>query len=99
MAVLVAVGLCAAQKQFCAGYCASPAAGMGGSLAIVGATAMADAFQKHPEDFEAAFLEYNDSLRPFVEDVQANAVNFGLKMFVPKSDEALRIRNAQFNMG
>ena len=38
-----------------AGYCASPAAGMGGSLAILGATALADAFQKYPGDFEAAF--------------------------------------------
>ncbi|WP_263381284.1 FAD-dependent monooxygenase [Granulicella arctica] len=79
-----------------AGYCASPAAGMGGSLAIVGATALADAFQKYPEDFEEAFQEYNDSLRPFVEDVQANAVNFGLKMFVPSTEEALRERNVNF---
>ncbi len=79
-----------------AGYCASPAAGMGGSLAIVGATALADAFQKHPGNFEAAFQEYNDSLRPFVEDVQAQAVNFGLEMLLPRSEEALQRRNAQF---
>jgi len=81
-----------------AGYCASPAAGMGGSLAIVGAPALADAFQKHPESFEAAFREYNDSLRPFVEDVQAQAVNFGLEMFVPRSEEALQRRNAHFSV-
>ena len=81
-----------------AGYCASPAAGMGGSLAIVGATALVDAFQKHPGSFEAAFREYNDSLRPFVEDVQAQAVNFGLEMFVPRSEEALQRRNAHFNI-
>ena len=79
-----------------AGYCASPAAGMGGSLAIIGATALADAFTKHPKDLEAAFQEYNDSLRPFVEDVQAKAVNFGLEMFVPRSEEAIQKRNAQF---
>jgi 2-polyprenyl-6-methoxyphenol hydroxylase-like FAD-dependent oxidoreductase len=82
-----------------AGYCASPAAGMGGSLAIVGASALADAFEKHPGDFEMAFQEYNDSLRPFVEDVQAQAVNFGLEMFVPSSEEALERRNAQFRIG
>ncbi len=81
-----------------AGYCASPAAGMGGSLAIVGATALADAFQKHPEDFELAFQEYNDSLRPLVEDVQAQAVNFGLEMFLPRSEEALQRRNTQFSI-
>ena len=80
-----------------AGYCASPAAGMGGSLAIVGATALADAFQKHPENHEAAFQEYNESLRPFVEDVQAKAVDFGLDMFVPRSEEALQRRSALFN--
>jgi 2-polyprenyl-6-methoxyphenol hydroxylase-like FAD-dependent oxidoreductase len=81
-----------------AGYCASPAAGMGGSLAIVGATALADAFQRHHGDFETAFQEYNDSLRPFVEEVQAQAVNFGLEMFVPRSEEALQRRNARFNI-
>jgi 2-polyprenyl-6-methoxyphenol hydroxylase-like FAD-dependent oxidoreductase len=80
-----------------AGYCASPAAGMGGSLAIVGATALADAFYKHHGNVETAFQEYNDSLRPFVEDVQAQAVNFGLEMFVPRSEEALQRRNAHLN--
>jgi len=45
---------------------------MGGSLAIVGATAVAEAFQKHNGDFEAAFQDYNDSLRTFVENVQLN---------------------------
>ena len=82
-----------------AGYCASPAAGMGGSLAIVGATALADAFQKHPDNFEAAFLEYNESLRPFVENVQSQAVDFGLAMFIPRTIEDIQRRNAQFSVG
>lgn len=81
-----------------AAYCASPAAGMGGSLAIVGATSLAEAFQKHPSNFEAAFQEYNNSLRPFIERVQAQAVEFGLEMFVPRSEEAIRRRNAQFGI-
>ena len=80
-----------------AAYCASPAAGMGGSLAIVGATALADAFQKYPDNFEAAFQEYNDSLRPFIEKVQADAIEFGLETFAPKSEEAIRARNARFS--
>jgi 2-polyprenyl-6-methoxyphenol hydroxylase-like FAD-dependent oxidoreductase len=80
-----------------AAYCASPAAGMGGSLAIVGATALADAFQKHPNNFEAAFQEYNDSLRPFIEKVQADAIGFGLETFAPRSEEAIRARNARFS--
>jgi 2-polyprenyl-6-methoxyphenol hydroxylase-like FAD-dependent oxidoreductase len=82
-----------------AAYCASPAAGMGGSLAIVGATALADAFQKHHGNFEKAFHEYNESFRPFVDDVQAQAVNFGLEMFVPRSEEALQKRNTKFKTG
>jgi 2-polyprenyl-6-methoxyphenol hydroxylase-like FAD-dependent oxidoreductase len=81
-----------------AAYCASPAAGMGGSLAIIGATALADAFTNHPADFAAAFQEYNENLRPFVEDVQAQAVNFGIEMFVPSSKEALQKRNAHLGL-
>lgn len=80
-----------------AAYCASPAAGMGGSLAIVGATALADAFVKHPGSFEAAFQEYNDSLRPFIEKVQAEAIQFGLETFAPRSEAAIRARNARFS--
>lgn len=80
-----------------AAYCASPAAGMGGSLAIIGATAVADAFVKHPNDHEAAFEEYNTSLRPFIEQVQADAVAFGLDTFAPRTAEAIRARNERFS--
>lgn len=74
-------------------YCASPAAGMGGSLAINGAAALADAFQNHNGNFELAFSEYNQKFRPFIEEVQADAVNFGLEMLVPRTEEAIRKRN------
>ncbi|MGK4568401.1 FAD-dependent monooxygenase [Flavobacterium sp. 3HN19-14] len=57
-----------------AGYCASPAAGMGGSLAIIGAFALADAFEQHADDYQSAFETYNKDLRPFVESIQADAV-------------------------
>jgi 2-polyprenyl-6-methoxyphenol hydroxylase-like FAD-dependent oxidoreductase len=77
-----------------AAYCASPAAGKGGSLAIDGATALADAFQKHPGDFERAFKEYDESFRPFIEEVQADAVRFGLEGLCPRTEEAIRKRNA-----
>ncbi|MBB5621184.1 2-polyprenyl-6-methoxyphenol hydroxylase-like FAD-dependent oxidoreductase [Pedobacter cryoconitis] len=78
-----------------AGYCASPAAGMGGSLAIDGAGALADAMQKHNGNFELAFQDYNTNFRPFIEEVQANAIKFGLEMLVLKTDEDIRKRNAQ----
>ena len=76
-----------------AAYCASPAAGKGGSLAIDGAAALADAFQKYPHDFERAFQEYNQSFRPFIEQVQAEAVRFGLEGLCPRTEEAIRKRN------
>lgn len=58
-----------------AGYCASPAAGMGGSLAIDGAAALDDAFQKYAGNYELAYQEYNKRFRPFIEAVQATAEN------------------------
>jgi 2-polyprenyl-6-methoxyphenol hydroxylase-like FAD-dependent oxidoreductase len=78
-----------------AGYCASPAAGMGGSLAIDGAAALADAFQKCQGNFELAFQEYNKSFRPFIEEVQASAAKFGVEFLVPRTEEAIRERNSQ----
>jgi len=57
-----------------AAYCASPAAGMGGSLAIIGATALANAFQANNGDFRLAFRDYDEGFRPYIERVQADAV-------------------------
>ena len=78
-----------------AGYCASPAAGMGGSLAIDGAAALADAMQEHAGDFERAFRDYDEKLRPFIDEVQAEAVRTGLESLLPRTEEAIRARNAQ----
>ena len=78
-----------------AGYCPSPAAGKGGSMAILGAAALADALQQHPGNLQLAFQEYDRSLRPVVESIQAEAIDFGLQMFAPATEEALQRRNAQ----
>ena len=78
-----------------AGYCPSPAAGMGGSLAIDGATALADAMRDHPGDLGRAFQAYNEGLRPFIEQIQAEAVRTGLETLVPRTEEAIRARNAK----
>lgn len=78
-----------------AGYCASPAAGKGGSLAIDGAAALGAAFQKHKENFELAFEDYNKNLRPYIEEVQANVVKMGLDVLVPRTEEAIRKRNTE----
>ena len=78
-----------------AGYCASPAAGMGASLSLEGAAALADALQKHDENFELAFQDYNKNLRPFIEEVQA-AAEFNISQnFIPRTEEAIRKRNTQ----
>lgn len=78
-----------------AGYCASPAAGMGGSLAIDGASALADAFKKCDGNYELAFQEYNTSFRPFIEEVQVNAEKFGVEFLIPRTEEAINERNSQ----
>ncbi len=78
-----------------AGYCPSPAAGLGGSLAIDGAAALADAMQEHAGNFELAFRTYEEKLRPFIDAVQAEAVRTGLETLVPRTEEAIRARNAQ----
>lgn len=78
-----------------AGYCASPAAGRGGSLAIDGAAALADAFQKCHGNYEQAFQEYNHSFRPFIEEIQAEVVNFGIDALIPRTEEAIIRRNKE----
>jgi len=82
-----------------AGYCASPAAGMGGSLAIDGAAALADAMRQHDGAFELAFRAYNEQFRPFIDEVQAEAVRTGLELLVPRTEAAIRARNAQTDAG
>lgn len=77
-----------------AGYCSSPAAGMGASLAMNGATAVADALKKHNGDFDLAFQEYNQNFRPFIEAVQATAEFNVRENFIPRTEEAIRKRNA-----
>ncbi len=78
-----------------AGYCASPAAGMGASLSMEGAATLADALQKHNGNFELAFQDYNNNLRPFIEEVQATAELNVKENFIPRTEEAIRKRNAQ----
>lgn len=78
-----------------AGYCASPAAGKGASLSVIGAAALADALEKHNGDFELAFQDYNKDLRPFIEEVQAIAEFNVRENFIPRTEEAIKKRNAE----
>jgi 2-polyprenyl-6-methoxyphenol hydroxylase-like FAD-dependent oxidoreductase len=81
-----------------AGYCPSPAAGMGGSVAILGAAALGEALAKHAGDLAAAFQDYEQNFRPVIEGIQAQAVAFGLEMFMPASEEAILKRNNQLGL-
>jgi 2-polyprenyl-6-methoxyphenol hydroxylase-like FAD-dependent oxidoreductase len=76
-----------------AAYCASPAAGIGGSLAMEGAAALADALKKHNGNFELAFPDYDRSLRPLIEEVQADAELNVTENFIPRTEEAIQRRN------
>lgn len=56
-----------------AGYCASPASGLGTTLAIVGAYALAGELASATGEFATAFARYDQRMRPFVTACQARA--------------------------
>ena len=66
-----------------------------GHLTLPGAGALADALGRHPQDVAAAFADYDADLRPYITEVQNDAVSFGLAMFCPTTAEALAARNQQ----
>ena len=78
-----------------AAYCPSPAAGMGGSVAILGATALHDAFVAAGGDIDRSFAEYERSFRPTAEKIQTETEAFGVPMIFPATAEAIASRNAQ----
>jgi 2-polyprenyl-6-methoxyphenol hydroxylase-like FAD-dependent oxidoreductase len=82
-----------------AGYCVSPVAGLGGSMALIGAARLADALQRHPDAHTTAFHEYEAGLRPFVEDVQENAATAGMSMLFPADEAELEERNRKIRTG
>jgi 2-polyprenyl-6-methoxyphenol hydroxylase-like FAD-dependent oxidoreductase len=82
-----------------AGYCVSPVAGMGGSMAIIGAARMADAMRRHGVDHAAAFREYHETLHPLVDEVQEKAVKFGMAMMFPADDAELAERDRMLDEG
>ena len=82
-----------------AGYCLSPLAGFGGSMAIIGAGRVADALTRYPQDHVAAFRHYEDGLRPFVEDVQVRAATSGLEMMFPANDAEFVERDRKLAAG
>ncbi|MHB8284396.1 MAG: FAD-dependent monooxygenase [Caulobacteraceae bacterium] len=82
-----------------AGYCVSPLAGFGGSMAIIGASRLAQALQQHGEDHTAAFRAYDAGLRPFVEAVQEKAATAGMSIMVPADEAAITERDRKLRTG
>jgi 2-polyprenyl-6-methoxyphenol hydroxylase-like FAD-dependent oxidoreductase len=82
-----------------AGYCVSPLAGMGGSMAIIGAARLADALQRHGNDHVTAFQEYYDRLHSFVMEVQEKAATVGMAMMFPSEDAEIAERNRRISAG
>jgi len=68
---------------------------MGGSVAILGATALHDAFLATGGDIDSAFAEYERSFRPIAERIQTETEMFGLPMIFPTTAEAIEARNVQ----
>src|SRR5262249_33947385 len=54
-----------------AAYCASPMSGQGSSLALIGAYVLAGELAAASGDHEAAFVEYDHLMRPFISVNQA----------------------------
>jgi len=82
-----------------AGYCVSPVAGLGGSMALIGAAHLADALRRYPTDYAVAFHEYESKLRPFVERVQERAATDGMSLLFPADEFELAERNRKLAEG
>ncbi|CAA2109522.1 FAD-dependent monooxygenase [Variovorax paradoxus] len=78
-----------------AGHCAALLSGMGTTLAMVSAETLARTWSECGGDMSAASPVYHESLRPYVEQCQAFA-HEGAPIMVPRTQEALDQRNANF---
>ena len=77
-----------------AAFSPSPAAGKGASLALYGATAVADALMEHNGNHILAFPAYDKNLRPYIEQEQARA-KLNLEELIPRTEQAIRKRNTE----
>jgi 2-polyprenyl-6-methoxyphenol hydroxylase-like FAD-dependent oxidoreductase len=82
-----------------AGYCVSPVAGMGGSMAIIGAGRLAESLERHGADYAAAFQDYHDRLCGFVDEVQTRAATHGMAMIFPADDAEMSERDRKLRDG
>ena len=77
-----------------AGYCPSPLSGRGLSLAMLGASHLAQALNDYPGEIERALNTYETVQRPHVVHAQDTAADGG-DLLVPATQEELNKRNAR----
>ena len=63
--------------------------GMGTSMAMQGATILAQALHLSNGDYKSAFTKYYESYKPIVENVQAR-ITRGMKYLVPETEEGIQ---------
>lgn len=72
-----------------AGYCPTALSGMGASLSIYGAKALAHFIGEHSNDLKTACSNYNTMMQPLIRKFQGNAKN-NAASFIPDSEENLK---------
>lgn len=78
-----------------AGYCPSLLSGKGSTLAMVGAYILAGELKDAAGNYIAAFEQYENLFKPFIDKKQKAAQAFA-KSFVPKSNFGIWLRNIVF---
>ncbi|WP_328604066.1 FAD-dependent monooxygenase [Amycolatopsis sp. NBC_00345] len=77
-----------------AAHCATPMAGRGVSLALLGAWTLTEELDRHGDDLAAAFSAYEQRQRPHAAAAQEFA-RVGADLMVPATWEAIEARNAR----
>ncbi|KEO75445.1 FAD-dependent oxidoreductase [Anditalea andensis] len=72
-----------------AGYCPTALSGMGASLSIYGAKALAHFIHENPNDLKTACANYDTIMQPMIQKFQGNAKNNSAS-FIPDNEEKLK---------
>lgn len=73
-----------------AAHCASPFSGMGTTGSFVGAYVLAGEINRHSDDLAQAFANYEENLRPLVNELQKVSPAF-LRLFMPETQWGIRV--------
>jgi len=80
-----------------AAYCASPLAGQGTPMAVVGAYILAGELKQANGDYEKAFTNYQNEMRGYVKKNQ-DSVGGTAVFFIPKNNFMIWLRNLNFKL-